>query len=132
MYRLLVILLCSVEVYGKSGFWVDYTRKTEYVDATNEKEAYLVAALNLENRGIMPEKVLSVRKIKTYIERTDKSMIINDIAEQIEKIQLREHRSVPNILSYVPPNVAENKNKLFRFLSAWNSMGRIPSPSLEV
>ena len=59
-------------------------------------------------------------------------MIINDIAEQIEKIQLREHRSVPNILSYVPQNVAENKDKLFRFFSAWNSMGRIPNPSLEV
>ena len=65
-------------------------------------------------------------------ERTDKSMIINDIAEQIEKIQLREQRSVPNIMSYVPREAAEDKNKLFRFLSAWNSMGHIPNPSLAL
>lgn len=59
-------------------------------------------------------------------------MIINDIAEQIEKIQLREQRSVPNIISYIPREAAEDTNKLFRFLSAWNSMGHIPSPSLAL
>lgn len=59
-------------------------------------------------------------------------MLVYDIAGEIEKIQLREHRSVPEIMSYVPAAVAENANKLFRFLSAWNSMGSVPSPALEV
>lgn len=59
-------------------------------------------------------------------------MITDDIAREIEKIQLREHRSVPEIMSYVPSEVAESRNCLFRFLAAWNSMGNVPSPALEV
>lgn len=53
-------------------------------------------------------------------------MIINDIAEQVEKIQLREHRSFPEILSFVPSPIKEDSVELFRFLVAWNSMGKVP------
>jgi len=54
------------------------------------------------------------------------SMYFYEIGREITKIQEREHMSVVDIFSCVPPMYSADSNKLFRYLSAWNSLGHFP------
>lgn len=54
------------------------------------------------------------------------SMYFYEIGREITKIQEREHMSVVDIFACVPPMYNGDNNKLFRYLSAWNSLGHFP------
>lgn len=54
------------------------------------------------------------------------SMYFYEIGREITKIQEREHMSVVDIFSCVPPMYNGDNNKLFRYLCAWNSLGHYP------
>lgn len=48
------------------------------------------------------------------------------IFEQIQRIQEREHYPLKEVLSYIPLEIQNDRMKMFRFLSAWNNIGRPP------
>lgn len=56
----------------------------------------------------------------------DGMMSLYEIGRELTAIQEREHLSVEEIFSCVPPEYGMDGNKLFRFLAAWNSLGYYP------
>ena len=53
-------------------------------------------------------------------------MYIFEIGREMTKIQEREHCSINDILSCIPVEYSDDMDKVFRFLTAWNSLGRFP------
>lgn len=53
-------------------------------------------------------------------------MIIDDIAKELEKIQLREHVSVPQIVTNIPDKYLESSIDTLRYLVLWNKLNKAP------